>query len=161
MHATPNTGTGASIWGRGYGQWGKGRDRGFNYGTDQDIYGGALGVDFRSGGAVFGVAGGWSQIDVDAGLSFGISPGSSVFAGYEGTFRKDTRNHGVSAGFRIALGGQAVPPPPPPVIETPPPPPPPPATQTCADGSVILATEACPAPPPPPPPPPPAAGERG
>lgn len=338
MHATPNTGTGASVWGRAYGQWGNGRDRGFTYGSDHDIYGGVLGVDFRSGGAVFGVAGGWSRdkidyalgnsngkskswqagayvnfaagpidfdlqgayihgkfdasrsiavatltrsadanfsgnmwkligtvgynadmggvtlrpfvgvdisdgkvkgftetgagalnltvaridakrtdliagfdlgaknttgiapyaraayrydlkdhsrdisaffngnpatgftvagispgrsaVDVDAGLSFGISPGSSIFAGYEGTFRKDLRAHGVSAGFRIALGGQAVPPPPP-VVETPPPPPPPPATQTCADGSVILATEACPAPPPPPPPPPPAAGERG
>jgi outer membrane autotransporter protein len=49
MHATPNTGNGASIWGRGYGQWGKGRNRTYMVGSDQDIYGGALGVDFHSG----------------------------------------------------------------------------------------------------------------
>jgi fibronectin-binding autotransporter adhesin len=328
MHATPNTGNGASIWGRGYGQWGKGRDRTYMVGSNQDITGGALGVDFHSGPAVFGVAGGYShdkldyragtshgkgnswqvgayvdyaagpidfdlqasyshgkytnartinvatiartasarfsgnlfkvigtlgynadmgsttlrpfvgfdfsdgkiksftetgagalnltvaqidakrtdlmagfdlgsktahgiapyarvayrydlkdhnrgvsalfngnpataftvtgvrpgrsELDVDAGLSFGISPGSSVFAGYEGTFRKDLRSHGVSAGFRIALGGHEVMAPPP-------------ATQTCSDGSVIDAVASCPLPPPPPPPPAPepSKGERG
>nr|NUR37703.1 hypothetical protein [Sphingomonas sp.] len=45
MHGTPNPGGGLSVWGRGYGQWGKGRDRDFRFGSDQDIYGGALGVD--------------------------------------------------------------------------------------------------------------------
>jgi outer membrane autotransporter protein len=72
-----------SVWGRGYGQWGKGRDRSFRFGSDQDIYGGALGVDYRSGGLTVGVAGGYSHDKVD--YSLGNSHGrmnSWQFGGY-------------------------------------------------------------------------------
>ncbi|QXQ06454.1 autotransporter domain-containing protein [Sphingosinicellaceae bacterium] len=81
MHATPNTGDGASVWGRGYGQWGKGRDRNFEYGTDQDTYGGALGIDYRTGPAVFGVAGGWSHDKLDYALGNSRGKANSWQAG--------------------------------------------------------------------------------
>jgi len=98
------------------------------------------------------------QIDVDVGVNYQASPQLAVYAGYEGTFRKDLNQHGFSAGLSYSFG--APPPPPAPPPPAPPPPPPPPATQTCPDGSVIDATATCPAPPPPPPPPAPAP-ERG
>jgi autotransporter-associated beta strand protein len=61
MHGTPNSGSGLSLWGRGYGGWGSGHNRGYRFGTDQDIYGGALGLDYRNGGLTVGAAGGYSH----------------------------------------------------------------------------------------------------
>ncbi len=73
MHGTPAHVDGPSIWGRAYGSWGKGKNRNTYYGTDQKIYGGALGVDFRNNGLTFGVAGGYShdKFDYRAGTSRG------------------------------------------------------------------------------------------
>lgn len=64
---------GPSIWGSGYGSWAKGKSRNSYYGTDQKIYGGALGIDFRNNGLTFGVAGGYShdKFDYCAGTSRG------------------------------------------------------------------------------------------
>jgi outer membrane autotransporter protein len=61
MHGTPNPGGGLSVWGRGYGQWGNGDNRSFRFGSDQDIYGGALGLDYRQGGLTVGGAAGYSH----------------------------------------------------------------------------------------------------
>ena len=99
-----------------------------------------------------------SEIDADLGVNFQASPQLAIYAGYQGTWRKDLKQHGFSAGVSYSFG--APPPPPAPPSAPPPPPPPPPATQTCPDGTVIEATATCPAPPPPPPPPLPAP-ERG
>jgi outer membrane autotransporter protein len=96
---------------------------------------------------------GRTEFDADAGLSYAVSRNFTVFAGYEGTYRKDLHSNGVSAGLRLSFGA--------PVATPPPPPPPPPPTHTCLDGSVTLATATCPAPPPPPSPPPAQRGERG
>ena len=73
MHGTPSHVDGPSIWGRAYGQRGNGKNRGFEYGTDQKIYGGALGVDFRNNGLTFGLAGGYShdKFDYEGGTSNG------------------------------------------------------------------------------------------
>src|SRR5438270_804252 len=65
MHATPNAGSGFSVWGRGYGQWGKGRSDSFRFGSNQAVYGAALGLDYRSGGLTVGVAGGYSHDKVE------------------------------------------------------------------------------------------------
>jgi autotransporter-associated beta strand protein len=80
---------------------------------------------------------GRSEFDIDAGLSYGINRNFMIFAGYEGTYRKDLHGNGFSAGLRLSFGGPAAAPPPPP------------ATQTCADGSVIPISASCPVPPPP------------
>lgn len=61
MHGTPTHVDGPSIWGRAYGSWDKGKNRDVHYGTDQKIYGGALGVDFRNNGLTFGLASGYSH----------------------------------------------------------------------------------------------------
>ena len=61
MHGTDNPGGGLSFWGRGYGVWGNGSNRGISFGTDQDVYGGALGLDYRQGGLTVGAAGGYSH----------------------------------------------------------------------------------------------------
>ncbi|MBL0114347.1 MAG: autotransporter outer membrane beta-barrel domain-containing protein [Sphingomonadales bacterium] len=58
MQAQANEDGRARIWGSGYGQWGNGKNRSFLVGSDQDITGGTLGVDFGSGGLTFGVAAG-------------------------------------------------------------------------------------------------------
>jgi fibronectin-binding autotransporter adhesin len=60
-----SAGTGSSIWGRAYGQWGNGDNRAFRYGSDQDITGGVLGVDFGSEDLIVGGAIGWSKADID------------------------------------------------------------------------------------------------
>ena len=67
MHGTPAHFDGPSIWGRGYGSWGWGKNRNSYYGTDQKIYGGAIGIDFRKNGLTFGVAVGigGGQIDIE------------------------------------------------------------------------------------------------
>src|SRR5439155_4540377 len=65
MHGTPNAGSGFSVWGRGYGQWGKGHSDSFRFGSNQDVYGAALGLDYRSGGLTVGAAGGYSHDKVD------------------------------------------------------------------------------------------------
>jgi outer membrane autotransporter protein len=115
--------------------------------------------DPTTGFSVSAVRSGRTEFDADLGVSYGINRNFMIFAGYEGTYRKDLRSNGMSAGLRLNFGApEAAPPPPPP---TPPPPPPHPATQTCPNGSVILATDTCPAPPPPPPPPPAPPAERG
>jgi outer membrane autotransporter protein len=95
------------------------------------------------------------EFDADIGLSYAVNRSFTLFAGYEGTYRKDLHSNGVSAGLRVNFGAPAEvasPPPPSPL------PPPPPATQTCPDTSVIDATATCP---PPPPSPPATNGERG
>ena len=80
MQAQANEDGRARIWGSGYGQWGNGKNRSFLVGSDQDITGGTLGVDFGSGGLTFGVAAGYSQAKVDflAGTSRGKSKGWQV-----------------------------------------------------------------------------------
>ncbi len=98
---------------------------------------------------------GRTEFDGDLGVSYGISRNFMVFAGYEGTYRKDLRSNGVSAGLRLNFGAPEAAAPPLPAAPSPAA-----ATQTCPDGSVILATATCP-PPPPPPPPPPLATQRG
>ena len=96
-----------------------------------------------------------NEVDADLGINFQVNPSLAIYAGYEGSFRKDLHQNGFSAGLSYSFG--APPPPPAPISAPPPPPPPPPppAVQTCPNGSVIPATETCP------PPPPPAAPERG
>ncbi len=51
-----------SVWGNLYGQWGNGKHSSFRHGSDQDIKGGALGVDGTIGNDLtLGVAGGYSE----------------------------------------------------------------------------------------------------
>lgn len=51
----------ASLWGNGYGQWGKGSNDGYRHGSDQTIYGVVGGVDFGRKALRLGVAGGYSR----------------------------------------------------------------------------------------------------
>jgi autotransporter-associated beta strand protein len=51
-----------AIWGNLYGQWGNGKHSSFRHGSDQDIMGGALGVDGNVGGDLtLGAAVGYSE----------------------------------------------------------------------------------------------------
>ena len=63
-------------------QWGNGSNRSFRFGSDQDIYGGALGVDYRQGGLTVGGAAGYShdKVDYDLGNSTGRVNGWQVGA---------------------------------------------------------------------------------
>lgn len=68
LHMNNAPGTEAAktgIWGSLYGQWGNGKNRSYLVGSDQDVVGGTLGVDFASGPVTFGIAGGYSEADVD------------------------------------------------------------------------------------------------
>ena len=73
MHGTPSHVDGPSVWGRAYGSWGKGKSRDTFIGSNQNVYGGTLGVDFRKHGLTFGVAGGYShdKVNYRAGSSHG------------------------------------------------------------------------------------------
>jgi outer membrane autotransporter protein len=73
LHGTPSHVDGASIWGRGYGSWANGNNRDSFFGTDQRIFGGAGGIDYRSNGLTLGIAGGYShdRFDYGAGTSRG------------------------------------------------------------------------------------------
>ena len=73
MHGTPSHVDGPSVWGRAYGSWGKGKSRDSFIGSNQNIYGGTMGVDFRKHGLTFGVAGGYShdKVNYRAGSSHG------------------------------------------------------------------------------------------
>src|SRR5207245_8322504 len=50
MHGTPNSGGGLSLWVRGYGAWGKGRNRNFEFGSNQDSYGVVIGLVYINAG---------------------------------------------------------------------------------------------------------------
>ncbi len=73
-----------AVWGNLYGQWGNGKHDSFRHGSDQDIKGGALGVDGSVGtDLTLGVAGGYSEDTVKYRL--GNSKGKSKswqFGGY-------------------------------------------------------------------------------
>jgi outer membrane autotransporter protein len=49
------------LWINGYGQWAKGKDKDYRFGSDHDVYGFAVGVDMGSENLRFGVAGGYSE----------------------------------------------------------------------------------------------------
>ncbi|WP_219893696.1 beta strand repeat-containing protein [Aquisediminimonas profunda] len=70
----------ARIWASGYGQWGNGKNRSYLVGSDQDITGGTIGVDFGAGALTYGLAGGYSEAKVDflSGTSRGKSKGWQV-----------------------------------------------------------------------------------
>ncbi|WP_186728909.1 autotransporter outer membrane beta-barrel domain-containing protein [Sphingomonas panacisoli] len=112
----------AGVWGGLYGQWGKGKDRGIYIGSDQDIVGGTLGVDFASGPLTFGVAGGYSENTVkfragtsngkekswQAGGYVGYNPGNGVGADLQLAYINGdidaTRSIAVAGSTRIAAG---------------------------------------------------------
>ncbi|MCY7287146.1 MAG: autotransporter domain-containing protein, partial [Cryobacterium sp.] len=96
MHGTPSHVDGPSIWGRGYGSWGKGKDRGSFFGTDQKIRGGALGVDFRNDGLTFGIAAGYSRNKLDYGAGTSDGRGNSwQVGGYV--------DYAIPGGFNVDL----------------------------------------------------------
>ena len=74
------------VWGRAYGQSGKGHNRSFRFGSDQDIYGGALGVDFKKGDLTIGGAVGYSKSNVDYGLGNASGDSKSWQAGVYGNY---------------------------------------------------------------------------
>lgn len=61
LNGTSHEAKGPAMWGRAYGQWGKGDDKGSLVGSHQDVYGGALGLEYNADNYVVGVAGGWSH----------------------------------------------------------------------------------------------------
>ncbi|TXH25628.1 MAG: autotransporter domain-containing protein, partial [Elusimicrobia bacterium] len=80
MQPRSDDGGKARIWASGYGQWGNGKNRSYLVGSDQDITGGTIGVDFASGSLAYGLAAGYSQAKVDfaTGTSHGKSKGWQI-----------------------------------------------------------------------------------
>jgi autotransporter-associated beta strand protein len=72
---TDPSSTETGVWGRAFGQSGNGSNRSFRFGSDQDIYGAALGVDFKAGGILIGGVVGYSKADIN--YSLGNAGGSS------------------------------------------------------------------------------------
>ena len=77
---------GTGIWGRAYGQWGSGDNSGFRFGSDQDIVGGAMGVDFKAGDLIVGGAFGYSKADIDYSLGNASGDSKSWQAGVYGSY---------------------------------------------------------------------------
>jgi outer membrane protein OmpA-like peptidoglycan-associated protein len=75
MHEGGDQQQGSSFWGRGYYGAGTGSHQAYRFGSNGDIGGGALGLDFATGDFVIGAAGGWSEDQVKYGL--GNSKGHS------------------------------------------------------------------------------------
>lgn len=80
--SSPKTG----VWGRTFGQSGNGDGNSFRFGSDQDIYGAALGVDFKAGGLLVGGAVGYSKADIDYGLGNFSGDSKSWQAGVYGSY---------------------------------------------------------------------------
>ncbi len=53
-----------SLWGQLYGQWGSGKDDAYRIGSDADITGGVIGIDFGMGALTVGAAGGYSEATI-------------------------------------------------------------------------------------------------
>jgi len=109
LHGSDVAATGTGIWGRAYGQWGNGDNRSFRYGSDQDITGGALGVDFGNNGLIFGAAVGWSKakVDYDLGNADGHNKGwqAGAYAGYTaGNISADLQLAYIDGNFKATRG---------------------------------------------------------
>ena len=76
LHLQQTGGSGSgNFWMRGYYGAGTGDHQAYRFGSNQDIGGGAAGLDFASGQFVIGGAAGWSEDQVKYGL--GNSKGHS------------------------------------------------------------------------------------
>ncbi|HUK33305.1 MAG TPA: autotransporter domain-containing protein, partial [Vicinamibacterales bacterium] len=75
LHEGSDQPQGSSFWGRGYYGSGTGSHQAYRFGSNGDIGGGAVGLDFATGDFVVGAAGGWSEDQVKYGL--GNSKGHS------------------------------------------------------------------------------------
>jgi outer membrane autotransporter protein len=56
---------GTRLWGHGYYSWGDGSSQSYRYGSDANIGGGVVGVDFSADNFVFGAAAGYATADID------------------------------------------------------------------------------------------------
>ncbi len=79
--------TGTGVWFNAYGQWGSGKNDGILFGSDQDIKGGAGGIDFGSEAFTFGAAVGYSQSDLTYRLGNSSGDAKGWQAGVYGAYK--------------------------------------------------------------------------